>query len=101
MSTPPSHRKCWRSIATDDNTSKLSALTENLRDAGHWVFAAYDGQSALELVSLLPNVRSAGDQHPPGCRGRARADATGAIVTAVNATIRLRAKERFIGLLGY
>ena len=56
MSTPPSHRKCWRIIATDDNTSKLSTLTETLRAAGHCVFAAYDGESALELVSLLPDV---------------------------------------------
>ena len=56
MATPPSDRKCWRIIATDDNTSKLSALTETLRAAGHCVFAAYDGQSALELVNLLPDV---------------------------------------------
>ena len=55
MATPPSS-KCWRIIATDDNTSKLSALTEALRAAGHCVFAAYDGESALELVSLLPHV---------------------------------------------
>jgi CheY-like chemotaxis protein len=46
----------WRIIATDDNTSKLTALTQTLRDAGHCVFAAYDGHSALELVVQLPNV---------------------------------------------
>lgn len=46
----------WRIIATDDNTSKLTALTQTLRDAGHCVFAAYDGQSALELVVQLPNI---------------------------------------------
>jgi CheY-like chemotaxis protein len=56
MSAPPSHRDGWRIIATDDNTSKLSAIVHTLRDAGHCVFAAYDGQSALELVSQLPNI---------------------------------------------
>ena len=56
MSAPPGHRDGWRIIATDDNTSKLTALTQILRDAGHCVFAAYDGQSALELVVLLPDI---------------------------------------------
>jgi CheY-like chemotaxis protein len=46
----------WRIIVTDDNTSKLTALTETLRNAGHCVFAAYDGQSALELVVQLPDI---------------------------------------------
>jgi len=46
----------WRIIVTDDNTSKLTAITQTLRDAGHCVFAAYDGQSALELVLQLPNI---------------------------------------------
>ena len=56
MSAHPNHRDGWRIIATDDNTSKLSALVNTLRDAGHCVYAAYDGQSALELVALLPNI---------------------------------------------
>jgi CheY-like chemotaxis protein len=56
MSAPPSHRDGWRIIVTDDNTSKLSAIVHTLRDAGHCVFAAYDGQSALELVAQLPNI---------------------------------------------
>src|SRR6478736_9116478 len=56
MSAPPHPREGWRIIATDDNTSKLSAVVNTLRDAGHCVYAAYDGQSALELVALLPNV---------------------------------------------
>ena len=56
MSASPYPREGWRIIATDDNTSKLSALVNTLRDAGHCVYAAYDGQSALELVALLPNV---------------------------------------------
>jgi CheY-like chemotaxis protein len=56
VATPPGHRDGWRIIATDDNTSKLSTLVHTLRDAGHCVFAAYDGLSALELVIQLPNV---------------------------------------------
>ena len=56
MSTSPGHHDGWRIIATDDNTSKLSAIVNTLREAGHCVFAAYDGESALELVSLLPDV---------------------------------------------
>jgi CheY-like chemotaxis protein len=56
MLTPPSPRDGWRIIATDDNTSRLSAIVHTLRDAGHCVFAAYDGRSAYELVSQLPNI---------------------------------------------
>jgi len=46
----------WRILVTDDNPRKLYALTEILRNAGHCVFAAYDGESALELVTLLPDL---------------------------------------------
>jgi CheY-like chemotaxis protein len=56
MVIPPGHRDGWRIIATDDNTSKLSAIVNTLRAAGHRVFAAYDGASALELVVQLPGV---------------------------------------------
>lgn len=56
MALPPSPPDGWRIIATDDNTSKLSALVNTLRDAGHHVFAAYDGRSALELVVQLPDI---------------------------------------------
>lgn len=56
MAVPPGPREGWRIIATDDNTSKLSALVHTLRDAGHCVFAAYDGQSALELVVQIPDI---------------------------------------------
>ena len=52
----PRHRDGWRIIATDDNTSKLSAIVQSLRDAGHCVFAAYDGRSALELVVQLQDI---------------------------------------------
>ncbi len=56
MATPADHRDGWRIIATDDNTSKLSAIVQTLRDAGHCVFAAYDGRSALELIAQLPDI---------------------------------------------
>ena len=57
MSSPSTTpRTGWRIIATDDSTSKLSAIVKTLREAGHCVFAAYDGQSALELVAQLPDV---------------------------------------------
>ena len=46
----------WRILVTDDNPTKLYALTRTLRTAGHCVFAAYDGQSALELIALLPEL---------------------------------------------
>lgn len=57
MSTPPGHRDGWRIIATDNNAGKLSAIVQTLRDAGHCVFAAYDGQSALELLAELPRIQ--------------------------------------------
>lgn len=56
MLGPPSHRAAWRIIATDDSASNLSSVVQSLRDAGHCVFAAYDGASALELVALLPGI---------------------------------------------
>ena len=56
MSVPPGRRNGRRIIVTDDNPTKLYALTQTLRDAGHCVFAAYDGESALELVVLLADV---------------------------------------------
>jgi CheY-like chemotaxis protein len=52
----PSPNDGWRILVTDDNPTKLYALTQTLRDAGHCVFAAYDGESALELVTLLPEL---------------------------------------------
>ena len=50
----PSPNDGWRILVTDDSPTKLYAMTQTLRDAGHCVFAAYDGESALELVTLLP-----------------------------------------------
>lgn len=56
MAVPPGPREGWRIIVTDDNPDKLFALTNTLREAGHCVFAAYDGESALELVAQLPRI---------------------------------------------
>jgi two-component system KDP operon response regulator KdpE len=43
-----------RIVVSDDDPNLLGALTTILRSAGHCVFAAYDGRSALELaISLL------------------------------------------------
>jgi CheY-like chemotaxis protein len=56
MPALPSLRDGWRIIVTDDNPHKLYTLTTTLRQAGHCVFAAYDGLSALELVVQLPDI---------------------------------------------
>ena len=56
MSAPHGPRDAWRIVVTDDDPNKLYHLTKPLRDAGHCVFAAYDGESALELVVLLQNI---------------------------------------------
>ena len=52
----PGPSKGRRIIVTDDNPTRLYAITQTLRDAGHCVYAAYDGESALELVVMLPNI---------------------------------------------
>jgi DNA-binding response OmpR family regulator len=56
MSAPTGASRGWRIIATDDSTTKLSPIVNTLREAGHCVFAAYDGRSALELVVQLPSI---------------------------------------------
>ena len=56
MSSPPQPPQGWRIIVTDDASIKLYTITQILRDAGHCVFAAFDGQSALELVATLPFI---------------------------------------------
>lgn len=53
MSAPRSRQDALRIVVTDDDPDKLYHLTKPLRDAGHCVFAAYDGASALELVIQL------------------------------------------------
>jgi CheY-like chemotaxis protein len=56
MSAPRGQRHGWRIIVTDDDPDKLYHLTKPLRSAGHCVFAAYDGASALELVVQLQHI---------------------------------------------
>lgn len=54
MTTQPPHP--WRIVVTDDDPKLMAFLVETLRDAGHCVFAAYDGDSACELALLIPDL---------------------------------------------
>jgi DNA-binding response OmpR family regulator len=56
MSTAIGRLEGRRVIVTDDNASKLTIITQILREAGFCVFAAYDGASALELVAQIEGV---------------------------------------------
>ena len=46
----------WRIVVTDDDPALMAFLVTTLRDAGHCVFAAYDGESACELSLLIPEL---------------------------------------------
>ena len=46
----------WRVVATDDDPKLLDQIVIALRDAGHCVFAAYDGNSACELALIIPDL---------------------------------------------
>lgn len=46
----------WRIVVTDDDPRLMAFLVGTLRDAGHCVFAAYDGDSACELALLVPDL---------------------------------------------
>lgn len=46
----------WRIVVTDDDPGLMALLVATLRDAGHCVFAAYDGTSACELALLVPDL---------------------------------------------
>ncbi len=46
----------WRVVATDDDPRLLDQIVSALRDAGHCVFAAYDGDSACELALIIPDL---------------------------------------------
>ncbi|MEO6055911.1 MAG: response regulator [Gemmatimonadales bacterium] len=46
----------WRIVVTDDDPELMSFLVGTLTEAGHCVFAAYDGDSACELALLIPNL---------------------------------------------
>lgn len=50
---PPSP---WRIVVTDDDPQLMAFLVGTLREAGHCVFAAYDGTSACELALLVPDL---------------------------------------------
>jgi two-component system cell cycle sensor histidine kinase/response regulator CckA len=56
MRAPSSPRVGWRIIVTDNKPAMVCALTETLRAAGNCVFAAYDGEAALELFVQLPVI---------------------------------------------
>jgi CheY-like chemotaxis protein len=57
MSSPLSApRRGLRIVVTDDDPKLLSAIVQILSDAGHNVFAAYDGLSACELAEYIPNL---------------------------------------------
>jgi CheY-like chemotaxis protein len=47
----------WRIVATDDDPELLARVVATLRDAGHCVFSAYDGDSACELALLIPDLQ--------------------------------------------
>ena len=56
MSAPHELRDALRIVVTDHDPNNLLHLTKPLREAGHCVFAAYDGDSAFELVSQIPDI---------------------------------------------
>jgi DNA-binding response OmpR family regulator len=45
-----------RIVVTDDDTRLLVILVKMLKDAGHCVFAAYDGLAACELAEYIPDL---------------------------------------------
>lgn len=80
MSSPPaSHSRGLRVLVSDDDPMLLARLVEVLRDAGHGVFAAYDGLSALELAEYIPDLdllvtnTRLGNLHAPELIRRVRA----------------------------
>ncbi len=57
MPSSPRGPSCrWRIVATDDDPELLNFVVLTLREAGHCVFAAYDGDSACELALYLPQL---------------------------------------------
>ena len=45
-----------RIVVSDDDPKIVAFVVTTLRDAGHCVFAAYDGDSACELALAIPNL---------------------------------------------
>ncbi len=57
MASPPASRsRGLRIVVSDDDPRLLTTLVMMLRDAGHGVFAAYDGLAALELAEQIPDL---------------------------------------------
>lgn len=52
-SAPRAERRVRRVLLVDDNRDWADEMVAQLRDAGHWVRAAYDGQQALEIARLF------------------------------------------------
>ena len=46
----------YRIVVTDDDPTLLTRVVEVLREAGHVVFAAYDGVAASELALVIPKL---------------------------------------------
>jgi len=46
----------WHIVATDDDPKLLAKVTYALRDAGHVVYAAYNGYTACQLAVSTPKL---------------------------------------------
>jgi DNA-binding response OmpR family regulator len=55
-SSPSKSSPSLRIVVTDDNPRLLITIVQMLVDAGHAVFAAYDGRSACELAEYIPDL---------------------------------------------
>ena len=56
MRPPTAPSKALRIVVTDDDPQLLVAIVQMLVNAGHAVFAAYDGRSACELAQYIPDL---------------------------------------------
>jgi DNA-binding response OmpR family regulator len=56
MSQPPPEKPRWRIVATDDDPKLLAEVTYALREAGHIVYAAYNGFIALQQACTTPDL---------------------------------------------
>ncbi len=56
MRPPAMPSKSLRIVVTDDDPRLLVTIVEMLVEAGHAVFAAYDGRSACELAHYIPDL---------------------------------------------
>jgi len=50
------HSNTCRIVVTDDDPNLLTFVVTTLRNAGHCVFAAYDGKSACELAIAISKL---------------------------------------------